>query len=108
MFADRPWERLTWGDIERVLQEEGIAYCFDHEGDREVLRLIDRNAAGPDLGDVAFSPNWSAAGDAEWIVEADPVHRLTTTSVVPRLVKVSARKQTKAPPTPRPRRSART
>ena len=23
MFADRPWERLTWGDIERVLQEEG-------------------------------------------------------------------------------------
>ena len=23
LFADRPWERLTWGDIERVLQEEG-------------------------------------------------------------------------------------
>ncbi len=22
-FADRPWERLTWGDIEWVLQEEG-------------------------------------------------------------------------------------
>ncbi|HJL15188.1 MAG TPA: type VI secretion system tip protein TssI/VgrG [Sandaracinaceae bacterium LLY-WYZ-13_1] len=73
--------------VQRLLEEEGIAYAFDHEGDVEVLRLTDRNGA--------FEPIASLAGDgmarfvphARELDEAEPVHRFdlrmqqTTTTV---------------------------
>ncbi|MBX3269850.1 MAG: type VI secretion system tip protein VgrG [Sandaracinaceae bacterium] len=75
---------------ERLIEEEGIAYSFDHEGDAEVLVLRDRNAAHPQTptqtGSIAipFRPQAMDLDVDEPILEVRARTRDTTTSVVVR------------------------
>ncbi len=73
--------------VHRLMEEEGIFYTFDHEGDVEVMVLVDDNDActrieAPDGGVVSYQPHNMV------IRVAEPVHlvqrrtRTTTTSVV--------------------------
>ena len=71
--------------VERLMEEEGISYAFDHEGDTEVMVLRDANAAFAaveSLGAIELQPvNLH-------VREKEPVHRFlvrhgtTTTSAV--------------------------
>jgi type VI secretion system secreted protein VgrG len=71
--------------VHRLLEEEGIAYSFDHEGETEVLVLRDRNAAYPNVQSLAdplvLAPHDLYVREHEPILALDPIHRHTTTAV---------------------------
>ena len=72
---------------ERLMQEEGISYSFDHEGEKEVLVLRDSNAAMtevPSGAAIPFRPVGAALLDVEPVLDLRVVRRATTTSVVVR------------------------
>ena len=76
--------------VHRLMQEEGITYAFDHEGDVERMVLFDRNEAAERV------PNLPAEGvlpyepDSLVVTTTEPVHRFerdhgtTSTAVVGR------------------------
>jgi len=69
----------------RLMQEEGISYGFEHEGDVEVLVLRDRNTSWPDLPAgrvVRYEPDDAELRGPEPIVHFVRDHQPTTTSVV--------------------------
>ncbi len=71
----------------RLMQEEGISFGFEHEGDVEELVLRDRNTSWPDLPAgrlVAYEPDNAELRGSEPIVHFVRHHRPTTTSVVAR------------------------
>lgn len=73
---------------ERLMQEEGIHYAFDHEGDVEVICLRDRNTRFRELpgasggGLIRFVPRSAGLVDEAVIVAARRATRDTTTSVM--------------------------
>ena len=72
--------------VERLAEEEGISYAFDHEGDVERLVLRDRNAFSPAAtadSPVRFVPR-AGAQDAEIVYELRRASRPTTTKVTAR------------------------
>ena len=73
--------------VHRLMEEEGIAYDFDHGGEREVMRLSDSNRAfelaqtvGGD-GQVRFEPHNLLGRGTEPVQRFDVELRDTTTSV---------------------------
>src|SRR5690606_7239529 len=70
----------------RLMEEEGIFYAFDHEGDVEVVVLMDDNEACPRLesagGLVQYQPHNLVIRVAEPVSLVHRRHRTTTTSVV--------------------------
>ncbi|MFK7991865.1 MAG: type VI secretion system Vgr family protein [Sandaracinaceae bacterium] len=72
--------------VQRLMEEEGIAYSFDHVGDIEVLRLTDANQAFPAAptvnGALPYVPDDATAGDAsDCIFRFRMEGRHTTTAV---------------------------
>lgn len=69
---------------QRLMEEEGITYAFDHEGEVEVMGLYDRNDDQPELADavVPYVPTWAEVSDQEGVVSVAPRRTATTTSVV--------------------------
>ncbi|MFK7986716.1 MAG: type VI secretion system Vgr family protein [Sandaracinaceae bacterium] len=61
--------------VSRLMQEEGIHYTFDHEGDVEIVNLRDDNAfaepasAAPAPGEAGYQPHDLA------VVTTEPIHR---------------------------------
>jgi type VI secretion system secreted protein VgrG len=76
--------------VERLLEEEGIAYSFSFEGEREVMVLSDAVTQLPRIANVAGDGVVHFRADDRRLSEHDPVHRFsrrrgtTTTSVVVR------------------------
>jgi type VI secretion system secreted protein VgrG len=72
--------------VHRLMEEEGIGYAFEHEGETEVLVLRDRNQAFPRAGaPVPFSPtNQTTQGGPESIKRFLLEAHTTTTSVTTR------------------------
>ena len=67
------------------MEEEGIHYAFDHEGDKEVLVLRDANAQHPEVPtgkQIEYQPHNFEIDDAEPIVIFQRRLTTTTTSVV--------------------------
>ncbi|MCC6874994.1 MAG: type VI secretion system tip protein VgrG [Sandaracinaceae bacterium] len=71
--------------VHRLMEEEGISYGFDHEGDVEVMVLRDRNSAFKrvvSLGDpLELHAHDAYVRDREPVVDFRLGHRHTTTSV---------------------------
>ena len=69
----------------RLMEEEGISYAFDHEGEVEVMVLRDDNAAfarAPSPSDpIEYHPHNLHARDREAIHRFERRHRHVTTSV---------------------------
>jgi type VI secretion system secreted protein VgrG len=78
--------------VSRLLQEEGIAYRFEHppDGDGEVLVLVDDTPACPDLELIDGGAQILYAGDSygtarrQSIENLTPTHALRTTAIVQR------------------------
>jgi type VI secretion system secreted protein VgrG len=73
--------------VHRLMEEEGIGYAFDHEGEREVMVLRDENAAYPrveSLGPIHLSNTNFVAREREPVYRFALRHRTTTTSAVVR------------------------
>ncbi|MFK7989953.1 MAG: type VI secretion system Vgr family protein [Sandaracinaceae bacterium] len=73
--------------VHRLLEEAGISYTFEHDGDVELMVLRDRNASFADLasGRVAeYQPHNSEILDHEPIVRFHRVHRARSSAVVNR------------------------
>jgi type VI secretion system secreted protein VgrG len=74
--------------VHRLMEEEGIAYCFDHEGDQELLLLRDANDAHPRAAGaeepVPYEPHDLALSSAEPIHRFRREHWTTTTAVAMR------------------------
>src|SRR5690606_3139491 len=70
--------------VHRLMEEEGISYAFDHQGDVEVLVLRDRNRTFPELASgarVVYQPhNFEIDGDEP--INAFLRSRATTTTSV--------------------------
>ena len=76
--------------VHRLMEEEGISYAFDHEGEAEVMVLRDDNTAFAKVKTAAgegalvlTGPNMHA-GEQEGIVSFSRAYRSTTTSVTAR------------------------
>ncbi|MBX3269845.1 MAG: type VI secretion system tip protein VgrG [Sandaracinaceae bacterium] len=73
--------------VQRLLEEEGIFYLFEHDGDVETMVLADTNGAFVDVpsGPVfPYEPSNLQIGDREGIHRFDRVHQAVVTSVVAR------------------------
>jgi type VI secretion system secreted protein VgrG len=73
--------------VSRLMQEVGIHYGFDHEGDVERLILRDTNRAFPALASgelVSFVTHNLVLGATEPVLTFQRDHRVTSTSVVVR------------------------
>jgi len=73
--------------VHRLMEEEGIWYFFDHEGETETMVLVDTNESSVDLeapagGVVAYIPSDLLVRGAEPVNMVQRRHRTTTTSVV--------------------------
>ncbi|MGE0787234.1 MAG: type VI secretion system Vgr family protein [Sandaracinaceae bacterium] len=73
--------------VHRLMEEDGIYYAFDHEGETEVLVLLDDNAtfgelAEPAGGLVSYEGANLLVRTAEPVVLVQRRHDATTTSVV--------------------------
>ena len=69
----------------RLMEEEGISYGFDHEGDKEVLVLRDANKSFPELDSgvtVPYQPHNFEIADAQPINRFHRRQRTMTTSAV--------------------------
>ena len=73
--------------VHRLMEEEGISYAFDHEGEVELMVLRDANDAFLELPSgklVPFQPNTAEIKGSEPICRFSRRHRPRTTSVVAR------------------------
>jgi type VI secretion system secreted protein VgrG len=75
--------------VQRLMEEEGIAYSFDHAADVELLRLTDKNAAFEDVFTMAGDGVGHFEGTNLALTnEREPIHRFrveleqTTTAIV--------------------------
>ncbi len=64
------YDETEWDFLSRLLEDEGIAYTFQHGEDTHVLELHDRSADVPELQDEALpfkaDPKAEASGIAIW------------------------------------------
>ncbi|MCZ7686207.1 MAG: type VI secretion system tip protein VgrG [Sandaracinaceae bacterium] len=71
--------------VQRLVEEEGISYAFDHDGEVERLVLRDRNGAFPHVVSLCdpleYQPHELYVRDREPVLAWRLVHRHTTTSV---------------------------
>ena len=69
---------------QRLMEEEGITYAFDHEGEAEVMGLYDRNDDHVELAQpvVPYASGWSETLGVEGVTDVGPRGSSTTTSVV--------------------------
>jgi len=76
--------------VSRLMEEEGITYTFDHDGDVEVLVLRDRNGASepvenaPTDGEVRFDPRDVPITESEPVQHFSTETRATPTAVTAR------------------------
>jgi len=73
--------------VQRLMEEEGISYAFDHEDAVERMVLRDRSSSYPELpGDprIEYQPHNLELEGTEPLVQLVRRHRQTTTSVVVR------------------------
>ncbi len=68
--------------VHRLMEEEGIGYSFDFEGDVETMVLRDRNDAYPSLGPIAYQPSNLYLRGEEPVHDFARRHATRTTSVV--------------------------
>ena len=71
----------------RLMEEEGISYTFDHEGDVEVMVLRDANASFPEIPSgktIAYQPHDLELRGPEPIVHFVRGHAPTTTAIAAR------------------------
>ncbi|MGE0787241.1 MAG: type VI secretion system Vgr family protein [Sandaracinaceae bacterium] len=71
--------------VHRLVEEEGIHYAFEHDGEQEVLVFYDANAQHPEVPTgktIPLQAHNLAVHDEEPIVLFRRRHRATTTSVV--------------------------
>ena len=72
--------------VHRLMEEEGIHYTFDHEGEVEVLRLGDANGvftAAPTVeGPLPYVPHDASAADHDGVFRFQIEKRHTTTAIV--------------------------
>ncbi|MCZ7680542.1 MAG: type VI secretion system tip protein VgrG [Sandaracinaceae bacterium] len=81
------YRESTFDFVHRLLEEEGIAYTFDHGAPVELMRLHDSNkqlspaeTGAPD-GFVSFEPHDLEVADREPVVQFELRHRKTATEV---------------------------
>ncbi|HJL15187.1 MAG TPA: type VI secretion system tip protein TssI/VgrG [Sandaracinaceae bacterium LLY-WYZ-13_1] len=71
--------------VHRLMQEEGISYSFDHEGEVEVLVLRDDNASYARVADaidpVPYESQDLAVGEGEHLLSLERRHSSTVTAV---------------------------
>jgi len=71
----------------RLMEEEGISYAFDHEGETEVMVLRDRNASFGELptgATVRYEPHNQEISDHEPIARFVRTHRARSSTTVVR------------------------
>jgi type VI secretion system secreted protein VgrG len=73
--------------VHRLMEEEGIFYSFEQDGDKEVLFLFDKSATGVEVetldgGDVPFDADTLEVSVREPIARFQPTNLLTPTSLV--------------------------
>ena len=75
------YEESDLAFVHRLLEDEGIHYVFDHEGDQERILLGDDNGAFDELGAIPFQPDDYAIDDGEVIRQFLPARRVSITHV---------------------------
>jgi type VI secretion system secreted protein VgrG len=67
--------------IQRLMDEEGIHYTFDHSGEQEKIKLADRNGAFEDIGAIPFAATNQTLEDQERVREFRGARRVAITHV---------------------------